>query len=187
MTYRSLYPARMSVTQSMRVTTRSLGVQRWFFNYEWSLLTSDQAADLRGFLHAQKGQYDSFTIIPPGISTARGSFAGSPLVQGAHAAGVESVTLDGLTPSATNIARRGDFIKFNNHAKVYQITADVNANGSGVAVLPVLPPLMAALSDNEPIVTSSIPFTVGLVGDAVEQTVQPPVLGSMSLQMVERP
>jgi hypothetical protein len=78
--------------------------------------------DLWAFLNAQRGQYDTFTARCPSGISPRGSWGGTPLVNGAAAAGVASVAIDGLTPSVAGTGKRGDWIKFNGHSKVYQLT-----------------------------------------------------------------
>jgi hypothetical protein len=104
-------------------------------------------------------------VLPAGISP-RGSWGGTPLVNGAAAIGASSVAIDGLTPSVAGTGKRGDWIKFNGHSKVYQLTADADANGSGQATLSLMPALNAAVADNEPVTfSSSVPFTLILAGD----------------------
>jgi hypothetical protein len=102
-------------------------------------------------------------------------------VNGAAAAGAATVAIDGLTPSIAGTGKRGDFIKFNGHSKVYQLTADADANGSGQATLAIMPALLAALADNEPIVFSSVPFTLILAADTQDLALQPPTWGTLAL------
>jgi hypothetical protein len=62
----------------------------------------------------------------------------------------------------------GDFIRFTNHSKVYQITADVNSNVSGQLTLPIFPQLRANVPLGTQAIINDVPFTVRQVRDAQE-------------------
>lgn len=71
---------------------------------------------------------------------------GTPLVNGALAAGVSSVAIDGGGASGTY--KRGDIVTFAGHTQTYSVQADVTLNGSGVGTLTISPPLKSAVADN---------------------------------------
>ena len=90
------------------------------------------------------------------------------MVNGASQTG-RSVVTDGWgTGSALTVLKAGDFIKFTNHSKVYQITADATCDTSGNATLAIEPELQTSPGNNEAIVTNPVPFTVFNDNDVVE-------------------
>lgn len=186
-TITSWSPTLVSRAQSLKTQRRRRGaaIQRWKLHFTYGVMEKTDYLDLWAFLNAQRGQYDTFTaFVPAGISP-RGSWGGTPLVNGAAAAGAATVAIDGLTPSAAGSGKRGDWIKFNGHTKVYQLSADADANGSGQATLALMPALAAALADNEPIVFSSVPFTLILASDEQDLALQPPTQGTLAFDAIE--
>jgi hypothetical protein len=115
--------------------------------------------------------------------------AGTPLVNGAHSAGDDTITTDGYTPSAANVFKSGAYIKFANHAKVYRIYGDVSANGSGQATLNIQPALVTALSDNEAITHTNVPMQVSLTSDTAGFRVGPASIleEAPQFEMIEDP
>ena len=119
----------------------------------------------------QNGQTESFTIVPPVISNARGTASGTPVVENATstdpllslAAGSKNVGVK----SASGTLKKGDLIKFSNHDKVYMLTEDVNFDGSTVDQLSFYPPLTTALTGGGQTITyNSVPFKVYLTSDS---------------------
>jgi hypothetical protein len=76
-------------------------------------------------------------------------------------------------------------LKFNGHTKVYMVTADANADGTGLATLSIVPALMTSPADNETIVTNNVPFTVALTSDNADVTVSAGGLAPLSINVVE--
>ena len=97
-------------------------------------------------------------LTPKGIAT------GTPLVNGASQTGTSLVT-DGWTASQTGILKAGDIFKLAGLNQVFDITADVNSNGSGQATLPISPPLWAGGSpaDNAALTVSGVLFRAILI------------------------
>jgi hypothetical protein len=181
-------PTFISVSQSLKeqARRRGSGVQRWKLQFSYGTMERGDYLDLLAFLASQRGQYDTFTaIIPSGISP-RGALGGSPLAVGAQAAGVSSVAIDGCSINITGWGKRGDFFKWTNHSKVYQLTADANTDGSGNTTLVFLPGLNAGVADNEAVSFSSVPFTLRLLADETALSVQPPTQGTLDFAAIER-
>lgn len=86
---------------------------------------------------------------------------GTPLVNGAAAAGATSIAIDGLT-NTTGQYVQGDVITFASHSQTYVVTATVTANGSGQVTVVIDPPLKAAITDNSA-VTLKASHSVNLV------------------------
>jgi hypothetical protein len=75
----------------------------------------------------------------------------------ATAVGATAVTIASLSGTL----KAGDFVKFANHTKVYMLTADRN----GAGAIAIEPPLVAAISSNEQMTYTNVPFTVRLAND----------------------
>lgn len=164
---KGIAPTMVSRSHNLQRQVRSLGSHLWYIEGNLPPMYRSEAAPIYAFLMAQRGQYETFNIVLPGIGSSRGIATGTPLVKGASQTG-RSVTTDGWTASQTGIVKAGDFIKFAGHNKVYMITADANSNGSGEATITIEPALMASPADNASITVNSVPFTVANVDDGLE-------------------
>lgn len=181
---RSIQPTLISTSQNMKRQARTRGAQRWAATLSWAVMTRAIFMPVWAFVVALRGQYGTFTIVLPGHDTPQGSWAGgAPLVDGASQVG-RSVNIKGLTAGQTGIAKAGDFIKFAD-TKVYMVTADANSDGAGKATITIEPALIVSPADSEAIVYTSVPFTMCLTGDTNEYPVQPPLLFTFDLGMVE--
>lgn len=67
------------------------------------------------------------------------------LVNGASQSG-STLNIDGASNSITNWARAGDIIKVAGCAVVFDVTADVNSDGTGHVALPISPPIFVGQS-----------------------------------------
>ena len=164
----SIEPTLVSVAISLKRQVRSRGGQRWLLNASFPPMTRAQFAPIYAFAVKQKGQYETFTYVPPTISTTRGDSGESPVVDGAISSGATSASIDGLTASTSNILRSGDFIKFSDHAKVYMVTDDMSSDGSGDATLSFHPTAVQDIADDSTVTIASVPFTVSFQDDAQE-------------------
>lgn len=180
----SLQPTRVSLGQSLKRQTRTRGAQRWGIKFTYPQMLRSEFAPLHAFLLSQRGQADSFTTVLPGHTTPRGSWGGSPIVNGPGQGG-RTINLRGMTASQTGIARAGDLIKFPSHSKVYMVTADANSDSSGTASISIEPALIATPIDGEVPVTSNVPFNVALVSDTLDANISPGVLYGMEVNLVE--
>lgn len=71
---------------------------------------------------------------------------GTPLVNGALAAGATNVVLDAGGAAGTYLA--GDIVSFAGHSQTYVVTASVVLSGTGTGTIVIFPPLRAAVADN---------------------------------------
>ena len=129
-------------------------------------MTRTQFAPIYAFIVAQRGRYESFSLVPPVVGNAQGSPSGTPLVNGASQTGRSLVT-DGWTNS-TLIFKPGDYLKLAGNDKVYMITADVTSSGTGTATISIEPALVASPANDEVIIHESIPFTVAFASGVQE-------------------
>jgi hypothetical protein len=115
----------------------------------------------------QRSSKENFTIIPPEISSTRGTETGTILVNGNQSAGDNTIALDGFAGDGAGRFKAGDLIKFASHTKVYMIVEDVTSS-SNAATITIEPPLVADIVDDSTIVYNNVPFTVHLTNDLQE-------------------
>jgi hypothetical protein len=151
-------------------TTRSLsgrtqriktGGQFWSFKLQSPPLTKDEFFIQYSFIVQQEGQVESFVIVPPEISSTRGTASGTVTVNEATGAGATVCK----TTGGTGTLKNGDLIKFTNHDKVYMLTADTNLDGSTVDTLTFYPPLVSEITTSTTLTYVNVPFTVFLDSD----------------------
>ena len=156
-------PNLISMSISGRRQAKTQGAQFFSFTVVTPPLNTAEYKDMMGFLAEQQGQFDTFEIVLPNLSTPAGSVTGNVLdVVGAHTAGVKSIAVDGGTASQTDYLKRGDLVRFSTDPKVYILTADANTDGSGAATLSIEPGIITALADNDTVETNDVKFTVFL-------------------------
>ncbi|HAT42350.1 MAG TPA: hypothetical protein DCS87_11630 [Rheinheimera sp.] len=76
--------------------------------------------------------------------------------------------MSGFTASVTGQLKAGDVLKFGNHTKVYQVTADTSSNSSGVAVVNIYPKLTKAVPSATAVTVRDVPFLFRLDNDIQE-------------------
>lgn len=149
----SVQPTLTSVTHSLKRQARSKGAQRWAIDLAYAPLSRSDFAPLYAFAISQKGQYGTFTFVPPVYGDAQGNV--SACTSAVEAAGAEAVTV-----TMTGTLKAGDFVKFASHDKVYMVTADLTGNGE----LSIQPPLLKATTAAG-VTFDSVPFTVAFASD----------------------
>lgn len=152
------------VTTSVSGITKRLktGAQYWSFSLKSPALSRTDFMSLYSFIVKQDGQFSSFTVVPPVISTTRGTASGIVTVTANTSPGVLTCNVDGV---ATGTLKKGDLIKFSNHDKVYMLTEDVNLDGSSVNELTFYPNLTTAITTTTLVDYTNVPITVFLNSD----------------------
>lgn len=182
---RTIQPALVSEAQSFKRWARTRGAQRWAMVLSWPSMTKATFMPLFAFCMAQRGQYGTFQIVlPPPFNAPQGSWAGTPVVDGASQVG-NAINIKGLTPSATGIAKAGDVFKMAGHSKVYMVTADANADGAGKAALAIEPKLVLSPADLEALTITAVPFTCALAQDINEFPGRAPSLFTFEVSIKE--
>ena len=153
-----------STTDSGKMFSVQVDGQRWKFSASYPPMTRQTFAPVYAFIIKQRSQKETFQIVPPVISSAKGHETASVLVNGAHTAGDTTITIDGHQNNSAGAFHAGDLIKFANHSKVYMIVENVNPS-SNASTITIEPPLRSALADNEAITYDNVPFTVRLTND----------------------
>ena len=153
-------PSFISRSISGRRQARQTHGQYFKMTGSFPPMTRAQFAPIHAYVLKQRGQYESFQVVPPVVNAGLGSPAGTPLVNGADQTG-RSVVTDGWN-NAIVIFKAGDYLKFANHDIVYTVTADVTSSGAGAATIAIEPALITSPADDSAITYTSVPFTVAL-------------------------
>ena len=166
--FQSNSPTRVTVSVSGKSQRVKVGGQFWSFKLKSPAMTRAQLMADFAFIVQQDGQAESFTIVPPQISSTRGTMTGTMTVSTTvstdpamnTAAGSSAVGIvEDSTASGT--LKKGDLIKFSNHDKVYMITEDFNLqNDSSVQPLKFYPPLTTAVTGSTTVTFNSVPIKV---------------------------
>ena len=165
---KSIQNTLISKSDSGKRLVRQIDGQRFAFSVQIVTATrSDVYGELMAFIMKQRSRKETFTIIPPEIEDARGNETGTVLVNGSHAVGDTTITVDGHQNNNPNAFKAGDFIKFASHTKVYMIVSDVQAT-SNASTLTIEPPLIETLANDSVVTYDNVPFTVHLVNDIQE-------------------
>ena len=156
----SYQPTIVQRAISGRRQARQIGGQYFKLFASYAPMKRSDFAPIHAFIIKQRGQFDTFTVTPPVISSAQGLGGGTPLINGASQTG-RSVVSDGWPTGATlTVLKAGDFIKFANHTKVYMVTADATCDTSGNATISIEPELQTSPANDTAITYNSVPFTV---------------------------
>ena len=161
MNFKSEVNTLISISDSGRRFARQIDNQKWKFTCKYTHLTRAEFAPILAFITKQKGQKETFTVIPPTISDAQGSETTTISVNGAHTAGDNTIAIDGFNADSAGSLKAGDFIKFSGHTKVYMVVADVTPS-SNAATVTIEPAIVENLSNDETVTYDDVPFTVYL-------------------------
>lgn len=175
--FRSEFFNLSSQTISGRTQVRNIGGQRFTFTAAYPPMTRAEFSPVMGFIMAQRGMAETFTIVLPDVSSSSGSVSGTISAAADGGIGDTSIAVDGFTGTL----KAGDVFKFASHAKVYMATADLTGSGT----LAFQPALVAAVSDNEVITHNNVPFTVRLNNDVQEYGIATDLSYSYEVDFIE--
>jgi len=159
--------SRVSVSVSGRTQRLKSGEQFWSFKLQSPAMSRAEVMADYAFIVSQDGQVGSFTIVPPTISSARGTVAGTLTNDATVAAGQSACQTDG----GSGTLLRGDLIKFSNHDKVYMVTADKTISGTNDAIS-FYPPLVTGITNSTTITYDNVPVKVYLDKDQQKYNTQ---------------
>lgn len=161
LTFPAIYPKEFSWSPQSAVTVQQstftfeqksyawAGQQR-FFVAKFAALTFEQARVMKAFHRKLNLMEGNFYYSDPNADRMGGlvpsAYVGG-LVMGANQTGT-GIATDGW-PASVNIFKAGDWLSIGD--RLYELTDDVNSNGSGQATLPLWPFIRTAFADNAPI------------------------------------
>jgi len=181
----SIQPELTDISQSGKRQSSIIAGHLWEVTCNYPPMLRDEFAPLFAFSISQRG--DDFQITLPNFNVPRGVATGTPLVDGIHAAADSAIAIDGWTASITGILKAGSLIKFASHSKVYMTTADVDSGASpGLSSVPIIPPLIEALADNEAVTINNVPITMAFKNGGVQEfKTKIPGVSSFAIDLVE--
>ena len=166
-----------SETKSGRMQVRSTGSQQWAFTAQYTTLTKAAFMPVYAFCVSQGGQLGTFEVIPTEISSSRGDISGTMQTSETGELNETQLNVDGFSGTI----KAGDFVKFNNHSKVYMVTSDLTGNG----VLNITPGLKETVPDNTIVIYDNVPFTMRLSNDIQEFDVNGKDLFDFEVDLIE--
>lgn len=159
----------------------------WELTVSWDSLSPDDSRVLAAFLAQLRGAAGRFYYSPAAWQPRRATGGGTPLINGASQSG-SSLATDGWTPSV-QVMRAGDWLSYTDTSarrRLHMVTADVTSSAGGAAALAITPPIRRAGLDNAAIEVAAPSGVFRLPDDAApEMAIRPPMLGRVTLTMVE--
>jgi hypothetical protein len=160
---------------------------RWRCEMSWKTLNYDDSQALMAW-SAQMAKGGVRTALPNYAYKARGSLAGTPLVNGGSQVGNTLLT-KGWTASAASVLKPGDLFQITN-GTLHQLvmvtgTANINADGSGDASVPIESSLRFSPTDASALVVSAPPAYFAFAKPSATAAYTPPRFASMSLALIE--
>ena len=147
--------------------------KRWEADVIYPPLQRDVAEEVIAFLLSLRGRFGTFLLGDPIGAVPRGSWAGAPLVDGAHAAAVDVLNLKGFTPSATGVVKKGDCLQLGSGAtaRLYKSLIDADADGSGLVALDIWPDLRLPAANDDPVTFNAAQTQFRLADPATAWTI----------------
>ena len=163
-----------NIDSSNRAFKKHLG-QRWSFSLETPPLLRSEAFEIYR-IHQRKNRLTGTIaedFVPPVLGTKSGTASGTVTVQLVSSTnptydftkGTKTIPVNG---TATGTLKKGDFIKFSDHSKVYQLTSDTNLDGSSVDTISIFPGLLQTLTSGATVTYNNVPFQVTNLNDNLE-------------------
>ena len=161
LTFPSIRPPQSASLQLVGATQRHVSpfdgsaqtigrpAQFWRASLTWGAIPHTEWRVMQAFISSLRGMSGRFTYTHPHTFRLATATIGTPLVKGAGQTGV-TLLADGFTAGAT-VMKAGDFFSLADppgRQRLYQVTADVVADGSGNATLEFGPPLRSSPPDN---------------------------------------
>lgn len=148
--------ARVSVASSMSPFTLSQQVFAWP-GERWEaevavapIKLKEWARHWMMFIIKLRGQFGTFHMrADPHASTPFGGASGSPIIDGAHSAGVRTLASKNWPVSTNSLLRSGDYITVRSSSVnyLYIVLERVDSDGSGEAEIEIWPSLRGAVAD----------------------------------------
>lgn len=160
--------------------------QRWRAEVTLTLRKRADAEQYIAYLSELAGGVGEIHLGDPAGATPRGSWAGSPAVNGANQTG-QTLDIDGLTANESGIALAGDYIELGSGTtrRLYKVLEDADADVNGEATLNIWPRLRESPGDNAVIVTADTRGTFEIPAQQFGWGWRPPSLTQISFTALE--
>ena len=200
-------PTSVSITNSGRVTARSIAGHRWKISITYNPLTRAEFEPIYNFLLERRGRLKPFEVVLPQYNspqTAITCASGTKLtVDGAVTAGATNFTVDNHSHASTGSLKPGDMFNItdssnSNHKKTYRVVRILNradyltgnqppaADGSSHhRIYYTSPSIEKDISDNSLLVTTNPVFRVIQNEDTREYSLGTNNLYQFQLNLIE--
>ena len=165
-------------------------------------MTQAEFRPIQAFIAQTDGGLNEFDIVIPTVSESQATdivtgqsiasiIDGRLFVDGAHSAGDTTINITTLPDSAGTalgdqvLLKAGDVVRFAGHTKVYMASTDINTDSAGGAVLNIKPGLVEALTDEEGITSTNVPFRMILNNDVQEFSYRTDELVEYEIDVIE--
>lgn len=162
----------------------------WAVKMSWPTLASrERAAPFIARLMALRGRKGSILLGDPLGKTARGLLGGTPVVNGAHAAGVRTLGIKGLTHNVAGWIKEADYLQVGTGeaTRLHLALADANSDNSGLLTVDIWPCLREALADSAPITMANCQGTFRLATNKRGWSSSRSAKYALTLDFVEKP
>ena len=166
--FKTVTRTKVSEARSYRRKAIKSGGQRWEMTLKSELLTSRLVRRAFAFAARLEGRYQSFTFVLPKYSFTAGQQVDDPKVKTTTLAGYSSIPVRLLKGATQGCLLAGDFIRFSNHSKVYQVSEDVDSSASGAGTILIYPALIETVEADTDILVNNVDFTLALDNDLQE-------------------
>ncbi|TVO70912.1 hypothetical protein FHP88_15775 [Sedimenticola selenatireducens] len=165
-----------------KTTTQEWPGARWMATLVYDQWRRHEIQAMEAFLVALRGSAGRFYLWNHARENPLGAATGTPLVNGANQVGANLIT-DGWTPNQAGILLAGDYIGAGGELKM--VIADVDADATGSATIPIEPPLRYSPTDDSAVIVNSPTTTFKLVDDEQTAFDYKGVLGGFSIDVIE--
>lgn len=129
----------------------------WRLRVSFNAMPTSEARPLMAFLNSQRGGYETFTIIPDGLKTPRGTWG---TITVSSVTDDNTIVMSGFSNNDSNAVKAGDIFTIAGSTKVYMVNADAASDGSGLATVNFDPDLVSTPSGGAAITHTNVAFTV---------------------------
>ena len=125
----------------------------WQTTVELPIMNREQSSLWTSFFMQLHGRAGTFLLGDPDARAIRGGLTSSIQTNTTASVGAYDIVIDGANAS-TLIFKAGDYIQLGSGAssKLHMIVANVTSNSSGVATLPIEPPLKTAIGNDSQVI-----------------------------------
>ncbi len=156
------------IDSSQTAKQKFLG-HRWGFTLESPPLLRSEAFEV---MERKYTGQETATMALPVLSNPSGTASGTVTVQLLSSTSPAYNYTKGSTTipvaGGSGTLKKGDFIKFDDHSKVYQLTADTNLDGSSVDTISIFPALFQTLTATTVNYDTGVFWTVSNTSDQIE-------------------
>lgn len=145
---------------SGRQQVRSFGTSYYVVTLNFPPLTEEDRAQVKAKLTTLRGGVNTFTIATKNFTDKKGTSTASEGIASSAAIGATTITMDN-----SNEFKPGEYIKFSNHTKAYQV---ISHSGT---TLTIEPPLQTAITGSDTVESgSNFTMTCRLADDNISYT-----------------